>query len=178
MLQTFRGQFLGADELPEGLELLANPLGGNSAEDRARRVYDRKSGPGVTYDAFVIKLCREAGNRGRLVILVQHGGGHEIARLYHGPDPEAVAAGFLAMPERALYAALFSIWHSLRDTKETAETVTASDWRQATLDKRVRVSRQPAKGRAFVWIEPARLEGETEQQHELRRIFAKPAGVR
>lgn len=179
MLQTFRGQFVPEGELPEGLELIANPLGGNSAADRQSRVFERKSGPGVTYDAFVIRLCWRVGlGRRSLVIFVQHGGGHELAHLYTGPDAEAVATAFLAMPERTLYAALFSIWHSMRDTKEAAEQGTASDWRRATLDKRVRVSRQPAKGRAFAWIEPERAEGESEAQHALRVAFAKPAGVR
>ena len=67
---------------------------------------------------------------------------------------------------------------ALDDTRRAAEGATAHNWRRATLDKRVKVSRQPAKGRAFVWIEPERNADETNQQHALRCALAKPSGVR
>jgi len=121
---------------------------------------------------------RRPGDRDYYVA-VHHGGCREIWRLsscFHYCD-ETVAA-LVAMPERALYSLLQGIVAALDNTKRAAESATAQEWRKATLEKRVKVSRQPAKGRAFVWLEPERQEGETDAQHELRCRFAKPSGVR
>lgn len=179
--QSDRGRCTAFD----GLEIIANPLGGFDNASRESRIFrpeGGKPGSGVCYGSHALYLMRSAGDDRRergLYIGVHHGGGRQVWRVpacyhYFAETLEALAA----MPERALYSLLHGIVSALDDTRRDAETATASTWRRATLDKRVRVSRQPAKGRAFVWIEPERAEGETDEQHALRVRFAKPSGVR
>lgn len=162
----------------DGFEILANPLGGDTPAARESRVFKGKSGPGVTYASHEFYLMRKEDSRA-YYIGVHHGGGRQVWALSpcHNYLAETLDA-LLAMPERALYSLLRGIVSALDDTKRAAEIETAGDWRRATVEKRVKISRQPAKGRAFVWIEPAREEGETEEQHKLRCILAKPSGVR
>lgn len=176
----------GRCEAFDGFEILANPLGGFDNASRASRSFPGKSGPGVTYDSHAVYLMRRKGDAGDkwasgrdYFVAVHHGGGRYIWRLpaCHNYQAETLDA-LLAMPERALYSLLWGIIEALDDTKRAAEQDTAQAWRRATLGKRVKVSRQPAKGRAFVWIEPAREEGESDAQHALRCAFAKPSGVR
>lgn len=173
----------GRCDLFDDYEILANPLGGNDNASRASRSFPSPSGgPGVTYDSHAVYLMRRKDRRKGdrdYYLAVHHGGGRRVWRLpacYHYCD-ETIAA-LLAMPERALYSLLYGIIDALDETKRAAEQDTAQEWRRATLDKRVRTSKQPSKGRAFVWIEPERREGESEQDHKLRCAFAKPSGVR
>ena len=164
-------------------EILANPLGGDTSAARESRTFPgRSGGPGVTYASHEVYLLRErepyCGTR-RLFVAVHNGSGRYVWRLPTCSGyADETAAALLAMPERALYSLLYGITSALADTKRATERDTADDWRRATVDKRVKVSRQPSKGRAFVWIEPAPVEGETERQHAIRVALAKPAGVR
>jgi hypothetical protein len=164
-------------------DILANPLGGDTAAARESRVFASKSGgAGTTYVSHEFYLMRRKDARPGDVafyVAVHHGGGRQVWALsscYHYSE-ETIAA-LLAMPERALYSLLHGIVAALDDTKRAAERDTADEWRRATVGKRVKVSRQPTKGRAFVWIEPERQEGESEAQHKLRCSLAKPSGVR
>lgn len=173
----------GRCEAFDPYEILANPLGGFDNASRAARSFPSPSGgPGVTYDSHAVYLMRRKDARPGerdYYLAVHHRYGRMIWRLpacYHYSD-ETIAA-LLAMPERALYSLLWGIIEALDDTKRAAEDATAQAWRRATLEKRVKVSKQPAKGRAFVWIEPKRREGDTDEQHRMRCAFAKPAGVR
>lgn len=162
----------------DGFETLANPLGGDTPAARESRVFKGKDGPGVTYASHEYYLMRQEHSRAYF-IGVHNGSGRQVWALSpcHGFMADTLDA-LRAMPERALYSLLRSIVSALDDTKRAAEITTAGEWRRATADKRVKVSRQPAKGRAFVWIEPERQEGETEEQHKLRCALAKPSGVR
>lgn len=173
----------GRCEAFDAFEIVANPLGGFSNADRESRSFPgRAGGPGVTYGSHALYLLREKdhkpGDRDYFVA-VHNGSGRQIWRLpaCYGYCDETVVA-LVAMPERALYSLLWGVVEALDDTRRAAEGATAHNWRRATLDKRVKVSRQPAKGRAFVWIEPERNADETNQQHALRCALAKPSGVR
>lgn len=173
----------GRCEAFDPYEILANPLGGDTPAARESRVFASKSGgPGTTYASHEYYLLRRkdarAGERS-IYVAVHHGSGRQIWNLpaCFNYAPETLDA-LLAMPERALYSLLHGIISALDDTKRAAEADTAKEWRRATLDKRVKVSRQPAKGRAFVWMEPERNPDETEAQHNLRCAIAKPSGVR
>ena len=172
----------GRCEAFDPYDIVANPLGEWSNADRESRSFAGKSGPGVTYGSHAVYLMRRKDARPGerdLFVAVHHGGGRRVWRLptcyYY---TEETLAALLAMPERALYSLLYGIIDALDNTKRAAERDTASEWRRATLDKRVKVSRQPSKGRAFVWIEPAPVAGETAEQHEIRKMLAKPSGVR
>jgi len=168
----------------DGLEIIANPLGGFSAADRERRGFDRADGsPGVTYGSHALYLLRGGGddtpNRREYFVAVHNGAGRQVWRLpacfgYLAETVDALAA----MPERALYSLLWGIVEALDNTRRAERDDVRRDWIRAAVQKRVKVSRQPSKGRAFAWIEPERREGETEEQHKVRCIFAKPAGVK
>lgn len=179
--QSERGRCTAFD----GLEIIANPLGGFDNASRESRIFrpeGGKPGSGVCYGSHALYLMRKADadkrDRG-LYVGVHHGGGRQVWALpacyyYLNETADALAA----MPERALYSLLHGIADTLDNAKRATERDTADTWRRATVDKRVRVSRQPAKGRAFVWIEPERIEGESDAQHNLRCQLAKPSGVR
>ena len=173
----------GRCEAFDAFDIIANPLGGNDRESRESRVFRSPlGGNAVTYDSYAVYLLQRKDRRKDdrdYFIAVHHGGGRRIWKIpacKHFCD-ETVAA-LLAMPERALYSLLWGMIDALDETKRAAEENTARAWRIATLDKRVKVSRQPAKGRAFVWIEPERKPDESDAQHRLRCAFAKPHGVR
>lgn len=179
--QSDRGRCTAFD----GLEIIANPLGGFDNASRESRIFrpeGGKPGSGVCYGSHALYLMRSAGDDRRergLYVGVHHGGGRQVWRIpacYHylAETLEALAA----MPERALYSLLQGIVSALDDTQRAAERAEAATWRRAALDKRIRVSRQPAKGRALIWIEPERIEGESEAQHKLRCQLAKPSGGR
>lgn len=174
----------GPCTLFDRFEILANPLGGFDAASRAARSFDRKDGsPGVTYGSHAVYLLR-AKERGPLesrnyYVAVHNGSGRTLWRLpscfnYLGETLEALQA----MPERALYSLLFGITEALDDTKRAAHDETRREWARATLDKRVRTRRKPSVGKAWAWVEPEREEGESEDSHKVRCIFAKPAGVK
>lgn len=173
----------GRCEAFDAYDILANPLGGDKPAERESRVFPgRLGGPGTTYashEVYLLASKEKSLGRRYFAVAVHHGRGRFIWKLptCSGYGEETIAA-LLAMPERALYSLLYGIIEALDQTKQAAEQDTARDWRKATLDKRVKVSKQPSKGRAFVWIEPERIEGESEEQHKIRCIFAKPSGVR
>ncbi len=172
----------GRCEAFDPYEIIANPLGEWSEADRERRTFAGKSGPGVTYGSHALYLMRRKdappGERD-LFIAVHNGSGRQIWRIPACFNYAAETADALcSMPERALYSLLYGIVDALDTTKRAAEEATSAEWRRATLEKRVKVSRQPAKSRAFVWIEPAPIEGEDSRSYEIRKAFAKPSGVR
>lgn len=171
-LQEYRGQH--SPEIFDRFEIIAEPLGGFGNADRESRVYRRKEGPGVTYGSYVLKLAQERKGRG-LYILVEHGGGIETLAISTGPDWQAMRDAFLALDPRTLYAVLYSTWSTAADVRRAAQDATATEWRQAVADKRIRKRAYPSRGTVKIWIEPARIEGESEQQFELRKIFAAPS---
>ena len=168
----------------EPFEILANPLGGFDDASRESRVFDRKGSPGVTYGSHALYLMRRKRDESdrdarNLYVAVHNGSGRTIWRLpacfnYLGETLEALQA----MPERALYSLLWGITEALADTKRHAHEETRHEWARATIAKRVRTRRKPSVGKAWAWIEPARQEGESEESHKLRCIWAKPAGVK
>lgn len=161
----------------EQFEILAQPLGGFSNEDRARRVWRRDGATyGVTYDSHTIALAesRDEYERG-LFILVEHGGGREIAHLNTGPDWRAMRDALMAMDERTLYATLYTVWSSIADARRFAASATAAEWRKAAADKRIKRRAYPARGKVAIWIEPERQPGESDQIFNLRKRFAEPA---
>ena len=169
-------------DLPAGYEILAEPLGGFSAEDRARRIWPDSNGPGVTTDSHALALAAKEGEKigkGRpLYIIERNGSGVYVWKIRGFYDRGELESALLAMPERALYSLLYRIADGFDAHGRNAREQTAQEWRRATIDKRVRRRTFPARGKVAVWIEPARLEGETEESHKVRCIFAKPAGVR
>lgn len=165
----------------DAFEILANPLGGFGAADRESRTFKGKSGPGVTYGSHALYLMRRRDDRTdrALYVAVHHGGGRRIWQLpacyYYR---EETAAALVAMEPRALYSLLYGIVELAEEAAKQARDAAEHKWRKGAVDKRIRVSRQPSKRRAFAWVEPEREPGESEEQHRIRCAFAKPSGVR
>lgn len=164
----------------DGYEVLANPLGGFSNADRERRVFGRDPATGhggTCYGSHVVQLAKRESDGAkdpRLFILVEHGGGREVW-LYRLPyDRGNTLAGLLAMPEAALYGILYGAAKMARAAREQAQSETATEWREASRDGRIRRRSYPSRGVCKIWIEPARRDGETEESHAMRCRFAAP----
>lgn len=126
----------------DGFKVIAAPLGEWSDADRESRVWKKPEALwGVTYGSHAIKLAElddgYASTRG-LYILGWHGGGREVLAMATGPDWQAVRDALLALPERTLYAALYSIWQTASNARREAQSETAGKWAQACADKRIR----------------------------------------
>ena len=134
----------GRCEAFDGFTIIANPLGGFSAEDRARRVW-QKGGYDVTFDSHSIALAEREGPGARgLFILGHHGGGREVWKIPTGPDWQQMRDALLAMDERALYAFLYSVWQLASNASREAHGAEASRWAQAFYDGQLKKKR--AKG--------------------------------
>lgn len=139
----------------DGYEIIAEPLGGFSNEDRARRVFGRnENGNGGTcYGSHAIKLARRADDpHGRKVyILGQHGSGREVLAVPLPFDRGASLEALLTLPEAALYGVLYGMWQAAANARREAIRETADKWGKAIAEGRIR-KRRASKGR------PARIE--------------------
>lgn len=161
----------------EGFTVIANPLGGPySAADRERRVFrGEKPGQGCDYSSHSIQLAIMTSEADRkspsLYILMQNGSGREVLMLpgFYGAGLVDNQAALLAMPERQLYAMLYTIWQVASNARHEAADAMATKWRDAYLDGRIRKSR-PRGGyyRCFV---------ESPFERDLRTGKANPSRI-
>lgn len=166
----------GSHEIPEGFEIIAQPLGGPDNREA-------KTWPGSNWDMTTASHCYalavEAGSKpGRraLYVIEQHGGGCIVWRAFRAfSDRGELEAALLAMPERALYSLLLRTVQSMEAHGVARADAERMEWKQAIADKRV--MKRKRGGNLKMWIDPARREGESLRDHHIRRVFAAPAGV-
>lgn len=87
---------------------------------------------------------------GSLSLLVRHGGGDERVRL-SGPIGETL----LGLDSSPRYWLMNAIYHAYEDGKSIATTKTATTWRQAAAEKRIKTRKQRGGSGIKVWIEAA-----------------------
>jgi hypothetical protein len=85
-----------------------------------------------------------------LVLLVRHGGGDERMRLA-GP----IADTLLNLDSTSRYWLLNAMYHAYSDGGHEARSATASTWRKAAAEKRIKTRKQRGTDRVKVWIEYA-----------------------
>lgn len=146
-----KGHGYAGDNTFAEYEVIAFPLA-----TRESRVFPGPNGTrGVTYASHEIRLGRHkqsVGRHDRYAIMMHHGGGTELVALPLIYDNDATIAALLALPEAALYGALYTIWDAVRQTAESVRREIALEWSQAFVDGRIRRSR-PKGGSRRVWIE-------------------------
>lgn len=128
----------------DGFTVLAFPVA-----DREARIFGAtpgKQSSGTCYRAYEMRLaCRtgdEAKTRRDLFLLISHGGGREVVRVPCFWDAGEMQAALLAMPERALYAVLFTIYKAAQDAAHVASTETAQRYGYAFLEGRMKKRRK------------------------------------
>src|SRR3546814_1172808 len=93
----------------DGYDIIAHPL-----PARDERVYyptePDSCRAGVTYASHDVMVARPTGigKKGRLAILIHHGGGRHVLDFYEGLLP--VASALLALPEREQHALAYTIF--------------------------------------------------------------------
>ena len=131
-------------------EILAHPL-----PDREDRVFypARPDGfsVGVTYASHDVMIARPTGvgKRGRLAILMHHGGGRHVLKFYESTLP--IGSALLALPEREQYALAYTIFEQADECSAGSRANEARRWAEAYVDGRIRKRR---RGRArHVYVE-------------------------
>jgi hypothetical protein len=84
------------------------------------------------------------------ILLVRHGGGQERIKL-SGPILDTL----LSLDSTALYWTLGAIYHAYSDGANQARSVTASTWRKAAAEKRIKTRKVRGSDSVKVWIERA-----------------------
>lgn len=140
----------------DGLQIIANPMGGNSAADRAGRC----GGPfKCDYQSHVIQLARDSFGKG-LYILMQNGSGREVLRLPSFYDFGALEAHILALPEPLQYGLLYTIWQTATNARQEALQSESRKWSQAFADGHLKKRRGTTRRPAAVEIRtPTTCEG-------------------
>lgn len=123
--------------LEEGDRLLADEPGRCGGQDSHSHHY---------------RLVKNCG----LALLVKHGGGEQRLRL-SGP----IADTLLSLDSTARYWVLNAIYHAHSDGERIASVKTASTWREAAAQKRIRTRKQRGSDRVKVWIEYGQLPEST-----------------
>ncbi len=168
----------------DAYHVIARPL--PTPEERS--FSDGPNSPGVTYGSFSLMLAHskaesDAGlatrTRARsLYLLIQHGGGREVMALPGFASGAGMIDAWRAMPDAALYATLFTLYRTAQAARDVARDEERIAWKQAHVDKRIRTRRRPSTGTIKVWIEPARNEGESDENYEIRKMLAAPSKAR
>jgi len=132
-----------APSVPEGEVVLYDEPGRVLQQDRWK----------VCYSAFHYRLT-QAGQGGRLMLRVRHGGGEEYTDLGY-PNPQNLAA-FAALDSDGR----FILFHMLRSVHDDGATLAASKTRrvyvQAFTDGRLKKRKVRGQAEVRVWIEPER----------------------
>jgi len=134
----------------DGYEVLAHPL-----PNRDDRVFHRgdsdTSGVSVTYASHDVRIARPTGigSKGRLAILMHHGGGRNVLEFSESALP--IATALLALPEREQYALAYAIFEQANECADGARAAEAKRWADAFVDGRIRKRR--SGGRRYVHIE-------------------------
>lgn len=140
----------------DGYEVIANPLGGFDKAARESRVFNRQPNGygGTCYGSHSIQLARrEGGRKNVLYLLLEHGSGREVWQVPTFYDGGELVQHILAMPERAQYALLYTLYAMGRDSRKQAQEETASKWAHAYVEKRIRKRRASRDRRASVYID-------------------------
>jgi hypothetical protein len=141
----------------DGFTVLANPLGGFSEADRARRIFPGITSAGVTCAshtmALAIRSDSSESSRHDVYILVQHGGGREVWRLPQFHDGGALQSMILAMPEREQYALIYTLYRLASESRRQGQSETRDEWARAHVEKRIKTRRRD--NRRYVEIQPA-----------------------
>ena len=87
---------------------------------------------------------------GSIALLVKHGGGEERMRL-SGPIRDTL----LGLDSTARYWLMNAIYHAYSDGQHEARSATASTWRKAAAEKRIKTRKQRGGDSVKVWIEHA-----------------------
>lgn len=134
----------------DGYEILAHPL--PSRDDRVFHRGDADtSGVSVTYASHDVQIARPTGigSKGRLAILMHHGGGRNVLEFYESALP--IATALLALPEREQYALAYAIFKQADECADGARAAESTRWAAAFIDGRIRKRR--SGGRRYVHIE-------------------------
>ena len=135
----------------DGYEILAHPL--PSRDDRVfHRGESDTSRVSITYASHDVRIARPTGigSKGRLAILMHHGGGRHVLEFYESALP--IATAILALPEREQYALAYTIFEQADECSDGARAAEAKRWADAFVDGRIRKRR--SCGRRYVHIEP------------------------
>ena len=134
----------------DGYDVLAHPL-----PNRDDRVFHRgeseTSRVPVTYASHDVRIARPTGigGKGRLAILMHHGGGRHVLEFYESALP--IAEALLALPEREQYALAYTLLEQADECASGARAAEADRWAHAYVDGRIRKRR--SGGRRYVHIE-------------------------
>ena len=134
----------------DGYEILAHPL--PSRDDRVfHRGESDTSRVSITYESHYVRIARPTGigSKGRLAILMHHGGGRHVLEFYESALP--IATAILALPEREQYALAYTIFEQADECSDGARAAEAKRWADAFVDGRIRKRR--SCGRRYVHIE-------------------------
>ncbi len=134
----------------DGYEVLAHPL--PSRDDRVfHRGESETSRVSITYASHDVKIARPmgVGSKGRLAILMHHGGGRHVLEFYESALP--IITGLLALPEREQYALAYTIFEQADECADGARAAEARRWADAFVDGRIRKRRSGS--RRYVSIE-------------------------
>lgn len=93
-----------------------------------------------------LRLVKNCG----LALLAKHGGGEERFRL-SGP----IADTLLGLDSNARYWLLAAMYQAHLDGEHQARSATASTWRKAAAEKRIKTRKQRGSDSVKVWIEHA-----------------------
>lgn len=132
-------------------EILAHPL-----PHRDNRIFYPAEPDGfgaVTYASHDVMIARPTGicSKGRLAILMHHGGGRHALEFYESTLP--IASALLALPEREQYALAYTIFEQADECSAGARAAEAQRWAEAYAEGRIRKRR---RGRARqIYVETA-----------------------
>lgn len=138
----------------DGYEVIAEPL--PTRESRILGRKDGQPGTGTDYSSHSIKLAvrpDETAYKGgrRLYILMEHGGGREVLAVKQMYDRGETERALLALPEAALYGALYTVYEMASTAARAAAAETRQQWAEAFIDGRLRKRRKG--GRVSVSVE-------------------------
>ncbi len=142
-------------------------------QDLAGRVYQAARCP-IDHTSHHYRASIGRDDSGRAVALIvqqYHGGGHS-AWTFGGEWPAIFDA---VGTELARYLLADHAVQSVEEAAATARAATRREWSEAAASGRIKTRSYPARGVRKVWIEPARLDGETDSAFDLRKRLAAPA---
>jgi hypothetical protein len=133
----------------ERFEILAHPL--RHREDRVFYPVEPDGFGAVTYASHDVMIARPTGvgSKGRLAILMHHGGGRHVLEFYESTLP--IASALLALPEREQFALAYAIFEQADECSAGSRAAEAKRWAEAYVDGRIRKRR---RGRArHIYVE-------------------------
>lgn len=143
----------------DGYEILAHPL--PARDDRVFYPTEPDgSRVGVTYASHDVMIARPTGigRRGRLAILMHHGGGRHVLEFNESHLP--IASALLSLPEREQYALAYTIFEQADECSSGTRAAEAGRWAKAYVDGRIR---KRGRGRT------RQIHIETEAEKAIRR---------